>query len=151
MFSFKKSGGGFLLIPILTDAAWIQNLTNQLMCVAKHKSYQHLIALPVSLVAALDYKFSHISHCMDTSKCISASHFSDCLEYKFESHQSLPGHHQEYLQHCFSLAAWTTNLVTSVICLDAIKFTYTAALQWLRGLKFLTSVAALQWQFRAQI
>ncbi|GFU05326.1 hypothetical protein TNCV_3262701 [Trichonephila clavipes] len=111
-----------------------RNLTNQLMCVAKHKSYQHLIALPVSLVAALDYKFSHISHCMDTSKCISASHFSDCLEYKFRvtsvtawtpsrvltallfigcldykfSHISyLPGRHQVYLHRCTSVAAWT--------------------------------------------
>ncbi|GFU75794.1 transposable element Tcb1 transposase [Trichonephila clavipes] len=97
--------------------------------------YGHALVISASICIAchvsgcLDYKISHISHCLDTIKCTYSTavqwlhglrvwsyqllNFSDSLNYKF-------GH----ISHCSSVAVWTTSLVVSV-----------AALQWLFGLQ----------------
>ncbi|GFU93277.1 uncharacterized protein TNCV_1860081 [Trichonephila clavipes] len=91
---------------------------------ALHKSYQPLIAqhvtsvavwttslfastsawTPSSVLTALhfsgcfDYKFSHISRCLDTIKCTYSAASQRLFGLQVQSHQSLPGHHQVYLQ-----------------------------------------------------
>ncbi|GFY72473.1 uncharacterized protein TNIN_254411 [Trichonephila inaurata madagascariensis] len=74
----------------------------------------------------LDYKFSHISHCLDThqvhlQRCTSVAvrtTSGSALQWLFglqvSSYQKLPGHYQVYLQRCSSGAVQTTNLVTLV-------------------------------------
>ncbi|GFY66672.1 hypothetical protein TNIN_146681 [Trichonephila inaurata madagascariensis] len=80
--------------------------------------YGHILVISASICIAshvsgcLDYKISHISHCLDTIKYTYSAaiqwllglqvwsyqllHFSGCLDYKF-------GH----ISHCFSVAVWT--------------------------------------------
>ncbi|GFR03362.1 hypothetical protein TNCT_696961 [Trichonephila clavata] len=109
----------------------------------------------------LDQKLGHISHCLDTIKCTYSAALQRLFGPKAWSYQSLPGHHQVYLQCCTSAAVWTKSLVISVTawtpssmrnalhfsgcldqklrhishCLDTIKCTYSAALQRLFGPK----------------
>ncbi|GFX88970.1 hypothetical protein TNCV_2852701 [Trichonephila clavipes] len=65
-------------------------------------------AYSATLQWLFDYKFSHINRCLTPSSVLTALRFSGCLDYKF-SHISL--------------------------CLDTIKCAYSATLQWLFGLQ----------------
>ncbi|GFR10846.1 hypothetical protein TNCT_437871 [Trichonephila clavata] len=55
----------------------------------------------------------HISHCLDTIKCISSVALHWLFGLQVWSYQLLPGHHQVYIQRCTSVAVWTTCLVIS--------------------------------------
>ncbi|GFR08120.1 hypothetical protein TNCT_192131 [Trichonephila clavata] len=67
----------------------------------------------LQLSGCLDYKFGHISHCLDTIKCISSTPTQWLFGLQVWSYQLLPEHHQVYLQHSNSVAVWTTCLVIS--------------------------------------
>ncbi|GFQ73063.1 hypothetical protein TNCT_63351 [Trichonephila clavata] len=55
----------------------------------------------------------HISHCLDTIKCISSTAIQWLFGLQIWSYQPRPGHHQVYLKRCTSVAVWTTSLVIS--------------------------------------
>ncbi|GFQ72125.1 hypothetical protein TNCT_698931 [Trichonephila clavata] len=61
----------------------------------------------------LDYKSGHISHSLDTIKCIYSVALQWLIGLQVWSYQPLTGHHQVYLQRCNSVAVWTTSLFTS--------------------------------------
>ncbi|GFR33372.1 hypothetical protein TNCT_513821 [Trichonephila clavata] len=63
----------------------------------------------------LDYKFSHISRCLDTIKGTYSTALQCLFGLQVKSHQSIPGHHQVYLERCSSVAVLTTSLVTSLL------------------------------------
>ncbi|GFQ92297.1 hypothetical protein TNCT_560361 [Trichonephila clavata] len=81
----------------------------------------------LQLSGCLDYKSGHISHCLDTIKCISSVAIQWLFGLQVWSYQPLPGHHQVHLQRCTLVAVWTTNLVISA--------TRCTATQWLFGLQ----------------
>ncbi|GFR33283.1 hypothetical protein TNCT_453351 [Trichonephila clavata] len=67
----------------------------------------------LQLSGCLDYKSGHMSHCLDTMKCILRAALQWLFGLQIWSYQPLPGHHQVYLQSCTSVVVCTTSLLTS--------------------------------------